>query len=226
MRKFIISIFSSILFLAGTGTLYVANAQRLPQPKELLLQMREALDGMGAADFGFSFMAEDQAGNVLGKETGNFLAEGERFRMTTSSLTVYCDGKTKWLYDMANEEITVFPHDTASTDPAENPFAVLRKADPSGYDFKGSVRNVEYEGRPALEFRMASKDKNAAYTVVDFTVSAEDWLPVAIVYKNRNGDVYHLSVLSVSSVNGVTDALFVPPAELLDSPDVLVTDMR
>ena len=127
---------------------------------------------------------------------------------------------------MNNEEIAIFPHDTESTDPAENPFAVLRKADPSEYNMKGQVRTVVHDGHPAYLFRMSSRDVNAAYTFIDFTVSADNCLPVSVTYESRNGDRYRLEILAVRERQHVSKDFFVPPADLLDDPDVLVTDIK
>lgn len=213
--------------VSGSGTSAMAQRREsVPEAEKLLVEMRNALDRMGAAEFEFSFRAENMAGDVLGEESGSFVAEGECFRMTASLLTVYCDGRTKWIYDMNNEEIAIFPHDAESADPAENPFAVLRKADPSEYNMKGQVRTVVHDGHPAYLFRMSSRDVNAAYTFIDFTVSADNCLPVAVTYESRNGDRYRLEILAVRERQHVSKDFFAPPADLLDDPDVLVTDMR
>ena len=153
----IAALFCSCLLLQVKGVSAQGSAGRVPQPKELLGQMRQALDALGAAEFGFEFRAfgfefraVSQSGELLGEETGTFTAQGESFRLEGSVLTVYCDGVTKWIYDEGAQEITVFPHDTASTDPAENPFAVLRRADPGDYTFRGAVRRVNE--LPGTEF--------------------------------------------------------------------------
>ncbi len=206
---------------------YAQTAGRAPEPAQLLRQMRQALDALGTAEFGFAFSAKDVSGRELGQESGTFVAQGERFRLSGSVITVYCDGVTKWVYDMSNQEITIFPHDTSSTDPAENPFAVLGKADPADYTFKGAVRKVNTaDGTPAWKISMASKDRNAAYTLIEFTVSRQTMLPVAVSYESRNGDVYELTVASARSVGRLADTEFAPPADLLEDPDVYVTDMR
>ena len=200
---------------------------RAPQPKELLGQMRQALDALGAAEFGFEFRAVSQSGELLGEETGTFTAQGESFRLEGSVLTVYCDGVTKWIYDEGAQEITVFPHDTASTDPAENPFAVLRRADPGDYTFRGAVRRVNGpDGQAAWLLVMASKDRNAAYTLIEFTVSQRTLLPVKIVYENRNGDRYDLSVLSVKGLGELPGTEFTAPESLMEDPDIYITDLR
>ena len=131
------SIFCLCLLLQGQrAAAQVASGSRAPKPEELLDRMRQALDALGAAEFTFEFRAENGAGDLLGEESGRFIAQGECFRLEGSVLTVYCDGVSKWIYDEGAQEITVFPHDTASTDPAENPFAVLRKARPGDYTFR------------------------------------------------------------------------------------------
>ena len=142
-------------------------------------------------------------------------------------LTVYCDGVTKWIYDEGAQEITVFPHDTASTDPAENPFAVLRKADSDDYTFRGAVRRVNGpDGQAAWLLVMASKDRNAAYTLIEFTVSQQTLLPVKIVYESRNGDRYDLSVRSVKGLGELPGTEFTAPESLMEDPDIYITDLR
>ena len=221
------ALFCACFLLQVQGVSAQASSGRVPQPKELLGQMRQAVDALGAAEFGFEFRAVSQSGELLGEETGTFTAQGESFRLEGSVLAVYCDGVTKWIYDEGAQEITVFPHDTASTDPAENPFAVLRKADPDDYTFRGAVRRVNGpDGQAAWLLVMASKDRNAAYTLIEFTVSQRTLLPVKIVYESRNGDRYDLSVLSVKGLGTLPQSEFVPSAALLEDPDIYITDMR
>ena len=92
----IAALFCTCLLLQVQGVSVQASAGRVPQPKELLGQMRQALDALGAAEFGFEFRAVSQSGELLGEETGTFTAQGESFRLEGSVLTVYCDGVTKW----------------------------------------------------------------------------------------------------------------------------------
>lgn len=230
MRKVVVSIICPVL-LAGCIFLpaspLMAQDGRVPQPEVLLGNMRKALDALGTAEFGFEFTAYGKSGELLGEESGTFVAQGEAFLLSGSVITVYCDGVTKWIYDEVNREITIFPHDSVSTDPAENPFAVLSKADPSHYTFRGDVRRVNSgDGQHAWRLTMASKDRNAAYTLIEFTVSARTFLPSGIVYESRNGDRYVLKVLSAEGLDRMPQDKFTLPASLLEDPDVYVTDMR
>lgn len=221
MRK-IVCIFSVML-----SVFFTVSAQgRVPQPKAVLASMQEALGRLGTADFAFTFKAVSSEGEVLGDESGHFVAQGEAFRLTTDIMTVFCDGKTKWIYDTVNEEITVFPHDTASVDPAENPFAVLSKADASLYSFKGGVDVEDGDNSTLYTIRMSPKDKDEAFTELEITVTPDTFLPVAVEYTSRNADLYSLRILSVKSVSAMPADYFAPSQELLDDPDVYITDMR
>ena len=73
---------------------------------------------------------------------------------------------------------------------------------------------------------MASKDRNAAYTLIEFTVSQRTLLPVKIVYESRNGDRYDLSVLSVKGLGELPGTEFTAPESLMEDPDIYITDLR
>ena len=197
---------------------YAVMAQgRAPQPKEVLTSMQDALKGLGTADFEFSFQAFGQDGAVLGDERGHFVAQGEAFKLSTGSVTVFCDG----------QEVTIFPHDVTSVDPAENPFAVLEKADASMYSFKGGTENGKAEdGRALYTIDMVPKDKKLSFTSLRITVSADTFLPVAVTYMSRTGDRYELQIISVNSVETKPSDFFVPSQELMDNPGIYITDMR
>lgn len=226
MRIFIKNVLSIIAVLLVLPYAVMAQS-RAPQPKEVLTSMQDALKGLGTADFEFSFQAFGQDGAVLGDERGHFVAQGEAFKLSTGSVTVFCDGQVKWIYDMVNEEVTIFPHDVTSVDPAENPFAVLEKADASMYSFKGGTENGKAgDGRALYTIDMVPKDKNLSFTSLRITVSADTFLPVAVTYMSRTGDRYELQIISVNSVETKPSDFFVPSQELMDNPDIYITDMR
>lgn len=226
MRIFIKNVLSIIAVLLVLP--YAVMAQgRAPQPKEVLTSMQEALSGLGTADFAFSFQAFGQDGALLGDESGHFVAQGEAFRLSTDVMTVFCDGQTKWIYDTVNEEVTIFPHDVTSVDPAENPFAVLEKADASLYNFKGGTDADKAEdGSVLYVINMVPKDKGLSFTSLLITVAADTFLPRAVTYLSRTGDRYELQIVSVGSVETKPSDFFVPSQELMDNPDIYITDMR
>lgn len=73
---------------------------------------------------------------------------------------------------------------------------------------------------------MASKDRNAAYILIEFTISQKTLLPVSIVYENRNGDKYDLRILSARGLGALAQEEWTPPESLLENPEVYITDLR
>ena len=89
-------------------------------------------------------------------------------------------------------------------DPAENPFAVLSKADASMYSFKGGT-DTDKAGDGSVQYviNMVPKDKGLSFTSLRITVTADTFLPCAVTYASRTGDRYELQIVSVSSVEAV-----------------------
>ncbi|HIZ85909.1 MAG TPA: outer membrane lipoprotein carrier protein LolA [Candidatus Coprenecus stercoravium] len=226
MRIFIKNIFFILAVFSALS--YTAAAQsRIPQPKEVLSSIQKALQGLGTADFEFSFQAFGQDGTVLGDENGHFVGQGDAFRLSTDVMTVFCDGHTKWIYNTVNEEVTIFPHDVSSVDPAENPFAVLSKADASAYSFKGGTDADKAEaGALVYTVNMVPKDKEQSFTSLRITVNADTFLPRAVIYNSRTGDRYELVIVSAASVEAKPGEFFRPSQELMDNPEIYITDMR
>lgn len=212
-----------LLFMSGT-VLHAAG--KVPAAKDVLNNMQRVLSGMETAEFTFSFKAYGESGDLVADESGNFVAQGDCFRLASGSVEVYCDGRAKWIYDKENTEITVFPHDSLSSDPAENPFAALVRTDPALYSFRGGVDVTDRDGVRIYSFTMVPKDNRAPYREICISVDASTWLPAEAGYVGRGGDVYELHIGRVKSVQRKNHDFFVPSEELLDNPDVYVTDMR
>lgn len=228
MRKVnsIILVSVCISLFACMGGKTSAAAGKVPTARAVLENMQNALSEMAAAEFEFGFKAFNESGAVLADESGSFVAQGECFRLTTGAVEVFCDGKTKWVYDVNNGEITVFPHDPMSADPAENPFAALKNADADKYTFRRGVEARQSDGHLLYSFSMVSKDSKASYTELGISVDASTWLPADVQYVSRNGDVYSLHVISAMPTDRKGMEYFVPSADLLEDPDIWVTDMR
>lgn len=200
--------------------------QRNPDPKEVAGNMRTALSKGDAVEFTFSFFAESQNGDVIGEEEGTFLAQGDSFKMETGTIEVFCDGSVKWLYDKINAEIAIFPHDPATIEIAEAPFAVLGRIDPDRFSFLQGVESFEYNGTDLLRIRIMPKEKNVSYTQVDISVNPLTWYPVLLEYTSVGGDRYLLDISGVRMTEEKEKSFFIPSQDLLDDPDVYVTDMR
>ncbi len=203
------------ILLMGAGSL---SAQR-PNPVTLLEKMKAELAAMEAAKFTFSFTALNTGNQSLAELDGEFIAQGQMFLLSTDVSTVYCDGQTKWILDIANNEMMIFPHDASSSDIAENPFAVLINADLKEYNVKPQIK----KGSTII---LTPKANNASYTQVAITLNLDNYLPSAMEYITINGDTYSVVIHSTTAVSPSDLSFFTPSQELLSDPDMIIVDMR
>ena len=104
---------------------------------------------------------------------------------------------------------------------------MLIKADASMYSFKGGT-DTDKAGDGSVQYviNMVPKDKELSFTSLRITVTADTFLPCAVVYMSRTGDRYNLSIVSVSRADARPEEFFRPSPELMDDPDIYITDMR
>lgn len=214
-----------LMVIAGLLLSSAAWGQKI-SPKEMAENMKSALSKGESVEFTFSFMSKDPAGKTIAEEEGTFIAQGDCFRMNTDALEIFCDGKAKWLYDKTNEEITIFPHDPSTIEIAESPFAVLGMIDAEKFIFRPGAKSVEYSGRKLQSFTIVPKDKNVSYSEVTVSLDPDSWYPVLLEYKSIGGDRYILDISGIVMGKARNDSFYVPSPDLMDNPDIYVSDMR
>ncbi len=210
-----IIIFCISALLLGTGNLSAQKTSAV----ETLEMMKDGLSAMQAAKFSFTFTAQNSKKERLADLGGEFIGQGQMFVLSTDVSRVYCDGQSKWILDIPNDEMTIFPHDASSTDIAENPFAVLLNADLATY-------NIRLQAKASHTVILTPKDKDATYTQVTITLNSGTYLPSALEYKTVNGDTYAVTIHSTESIPASDPSFFTPPSDLLADPDIYITDMR
>ncbi len=224
MKRFLIAIALCIPMLCVPDN--VSAQKKNLKATELYENIKQKLSDMNAAKFTFTFSAADRDQALLAKVDGMFIGEGNRFKLTTSAMEVYCDGEVKWIYNPVYKELIIFPHDAASTDIAENPFAVLSTADARSFDFTDKAERGFIDKQAVSIISMRPKDKNASYTSVRIAISDKNSLPASIEYTTINGDTYSVFILSATEVPSSPASFYAPSSELLNDPDIYITDMR
>ncbi len=203
-----------------------ATAQKKADAAALYESVRGELADMTAAKFSFTFSATDSDNELLVKLDGEFIGEGDRFKLVTPAMEVYCDGESKWIYDSFGDELMIFPHDAASTDIAENPFAVLSSTGSQAFEFKNKVEDGIIHDQSVSIITMTPKQPNAAYQSVRISISQKKGLPLAIEYITTSGDTYTVLILSTTEIPSSPASFYTPSQDLLNNPDIYVTDMR
>ncbi len=223
MKRTLISITLCTLALLTT---FNTSAQKRASAVALYEDVHQTLSDMTAAKFTFTFSAIDSEQELLAKLDGEFIGEGNRFKLITPAMEVYCDGETKWIYDSFGDELMIFPHDAASTDIAENPFAVLSNTGSQSFEFMEKVEAGIISDLPVRIITMTSKDQAAAYKSVRIAISETTHLPISIEYISTSDDTYLVLILSTTEIPSSPASFYTPSEELLDNPDIYITDMR
>lgn len=187
--------------------------------KDIISKTSEVVSSMGCVEVSFDFSAIKSTREVIGEQQGTFISQGESFVVLTDALEVYCDGKSKWIYDRNSQEITIINHDPNLSDMTENPFSVFKHAD-AIYDYVGKAKKVGEN----WVVDMKPKDSKINYSLVELTVKAADYIPVSIKYTSTTGDTYEAVVKSLQTVSPKDDSFFTIDYKTHDY--VIVTDLR
>ncbi len=160
--------------------------------------------------FNFTFTYENLAKETKETHAGLALCHGEKFRLLTGETDVYCDGRTKWVYNVAAEEAMIFPA-SETHDITDNPVQYIRQH-AGTFKYKREVQRLSVNGRALLHLDMFPQDKKAVYISVGLTVDAATYFPVKIVYKLKDGQRYTVDVTGFDDKVDIRQADFAFPA--------------
>ncbi|MDR0295993.1 MAG: outer membrane lipoprotein carrier protein LolA [Prevotellaceae bacterium] len=170
----------------------------------------------------FSFEYESLQQQIKETYEGTALCHSKQFRVLTEKVEVYCDGTTKWVYNVDFDEVMLFPA-TEAYDITDNPLLYIQQhAD--DFKYKSTVQRKLEQGKAVLHLDMFPKDKNAAYISVGLTVDATTYYPVAIQYRLKDGQRYTISVSAFDGKIAAKNNDFIFPKHKF--PTAEVVDLR
>ncbi len=172
--------------------------------------------------FDFTFTYENLAKDTKETRTGTALCNDRKFRILTGEMDVYCDGHTKWLYNVAAEEVMVFPA-SETHDITDNPLQYIRQ-NAGTFKYKREVQRLSVNGQQLLHLDMFPQDKKAVYISVGLTVEAGTYIPVKILYKLKDGQRYTIDIANFDDRVGAKNPDFVFP--VAQYPSVEIVDLR
>ncbi len=200
---------------------FILNAQ---SSKDLLDKMTERIGHFQCTKIYFNFEAADSKGAVIVRQTGVFYGQSEFFRMKSSDVEIYCDGVSKWVYDINGGELTILPHNPKSRDITENPFDVISKNNFKNYSYSKPPKKLNFGGKSTYSVVLLPMSKGEKYERIELILSASDYLPVAINYVSKKGDKYSVKISSINGVEAKESGYFIPESSIFDS--AVVTDLR
>lgn len=143
------------------------------------------------------------------------VSDGEKYRMESDGMSVWCDGESQWVYNGDTQEITIVPCDPGGDDVAENPAVALSSAILKSY-------SVVSDGDGLILLR-ARRNRKVAYQEIEVRVD-KSYLPVSLSVRNSSGQSAVMSITAVKPVRDPAKVRFRPSDELLDGCQV--TDLR
>jgi len=168
----------------------------------------------------FSFEYENLAQQIKETYEGTALCNNKQFRVLTDKVEVYCDGATKWVYNIDADEVMLFPASEAY-DITDNPLLYIQQH-VDDFKYKSTVQRKVEQGKPVLHLDMFPKDKNVVYISVGLTVDAATYYPLAIQYRLKDGQRYTINVsafddkVTAKANNFVFPKHKYPTAEVVD----------
>ena len=219
--------FCSILVMALIlSSAFCGYANSQSKSKVVVEKMKEALVDLVSAEVFFNYELVSSTGMSQGGNAGFFVVQGDAYNMSIDSYSVYCDGSTKWVHDLDNNEITIFPYDGKDVSFLENPMTILKNFNAADYRIPERIEVVGSGKNSCYKLVVADKKKDEVFKQIIIYVSVSDFLPRKIDFTGRNGDRYVLDINSIVSVAEKSIEFFSPDKSLLEDPEVYVTDMR
>ena len=199
-----------------------------PESGEVLAKMASALKSNKAMELKFRMTAVGVDGSVEGSFNGIVQAQGYAFKLVNPDLEVFCDGVSKWILNVAEGELTIFPNDTTQVDLVENPVGFLSSLNSSNSQFKqpakAQLTRNPLTDREIWSVELTPKNRYAAYKSLTVCIDKESFLPSVLMYRSNDGNSYTITIESIKTLPIWPLSFFQFPAERTNSLNV--TDLR
>ncbi len=152
-----------------------------------------------------------------GITTGTMLMAGQKFKLTSPRLTIWYDGKTQWVLNNADKEVTI------STPAAQelqtvNPFVII------------NLFSKQYT--PALlkspaktkVLRLTAKNHDQEIKQAVLTLDSATLMPLAVTVTANNGGTFSIKLAGLKTGTQLSDTYFKFPAR--NYPGVEIIDLR
>ncbi len=155
-----------------------------------------------------------------GSAGGTIKVKGNKFKIESSSLTTWFDGKTQWTLLAGSDEVNVSTP-TAAELQAINPYSFINIYK-KGY--AATLSKAAYEGKIVHEVRLVATSKNSNMPKILLTIDPSTLLPLSVRFKNAKGDWTRIRVRSIKTGRQFADTAFTFDAK--QHPGIEVIDLR
>lgn len=165
---------------------------------DILSRFTSRLKSLSALELEFSIESEGS------RITGTIHSQKHSYRLINNQMEVYCDGKSKWIYNKDYKEVTIFKNDTSQTDITENPAAFFNTIG-TNYSYDASAKSwtagsaavpaslnnstvpAVIKGKQILLIELRPKDKKAPYTSITLGIEKGTLNPLIVAFLSKDG---------------------------------------
>lgn len=168
-----------------------------------------------------AFEATQFNGTVeAGTTNGNLYIDGNKFKLSSSSLTMWFDGHTQWTLLTGSNEVNVSTPTKAELQQI-NPYTFINLYK-SGYDLR--LANTNHKGKILHEVRLIAQSKSNTIQLLIVVIDKTTHFPVSIRLKDNRGEWKRIRVNNIRTNRKYNDSAF--RFNQKQYPNVEVIDLR
>ena len=194
-----------------------AVADTSTRSADILRQFTAKMKSISAFELKFSMVLD---GSYF---EGVVQSQGQSFKFTNSQLELYCDGTTKWVYNIDNKELIILPNDSSQTDLTENPLAFLTSLE-KGYSYNDKARTGSVGDKSLWFIELKPLNKKLAYTSITLGIEKGTLRPVSVEYLSKDGTKHIAKITSFLEKSPWPATNFTFPTTRMSG--LTVTDLR
>ncbi len=151
---------------------------------------------------------------------GQISLSGNKFKITSSSLTTWFDGRTQWTLMHGSDEVNVSTP-TAAELQQINPYTFL-----SLYkkDYNLTTTNTTYHNKPAFEVRMHAQSAASTLSLIIITIDKATDMPLSVRIKDKKGVWMRIRVSNIQTGKRFNESTF--KFDTTQHPGIEVIDLR
>lgn len=206
--------FLTLCFACALGTSAFAQTAR-----QVLDETAGKLRGSGGIEAAFEatqFKGTQEGGTA----DGHIYVAGNKFKISSPSVTTWYDGRTQWTLLNGSNEVNVSTP-TAAELQQTNPYTFLNLYK-KGYDLR--LATTSYRGKSCHEVRLVAQSKNNAIQLLIAVIDKTTHMPLSIRLKDSRGEWTRIRVNSIKTNRRYADSTF--RFDQKQHPGVEVIDLR
>lgn len=194
----------------------VVFAQTARQVLDETANKLKASGGIEAAFEATQFKGTQESGTA----DGHIYVAGNKFKISSSSVTTWFDGHTQWTLLSGSNEVNV-SNPTAAELQQTNPYTFLNLYK-KGYDLRLATTN--YKGKACHEVRLVAQNKSNAIQLLIAVIDKTTHMPLSIRLKDNRGEWTRIRVNGIKTNRRYADSTF--RFDQKQHPGIEVIDLR